>query len=118
MNAATKPIDLHPELADFSEQISRIREDARKLAGNLNDAQINWRTQPGSWSIAQCLAHITLGHQEYLAAIDTGITQARARQLFGSGPFKYGWVGNWFARSFEPAAKIQAEESQGDHSTA
>jgi DinB superfamily len=107
MNAATNSPALHPELADYATQISRIRDDARKLTSNLSDAQMNWRTHPGRWSIAQCLQHIVLGHQAYLVPIDTAIKQAREQQLFSSGPFKYGWFGNWFARSLDAPPKFK-----------
>jgi hypothetical protein len=107
MNALSSPSALHPDLASFAEQISRIREDAAQLTRALSDQQMNWRSHPGRWSIAQCLAHITLGNQEYLREIDRAIVEARARQLFAAGPFKHGWFGNWFARSFEPPPKFK-----------
>jgi DinB superfamily len=107
MNAAISSVVLHPELDDYVQQISRIRDDAKKLTSNLSEAQLNWRTHPGPWSIAQCLQHLTLGNEAYLAQIDTGITQARERKLLSSGPYKHGWFGNWFARSFEPPPKFK-----------
>lgn len=107
MSAVPNPATLHPELADYAAQIARIRDDAKKLTNNVSQNQMNWRARPGHWSIAQCLQHITLGHQEYFRAIDTAIVQARSRQLYGNGPFKYGWFGNWFARSFEPPPKFK-----------
>jgi DinB family protein len=107
MNAAISSAALHPELDDYVQQISRIRDDAKKLTSNLSEAQLNWRTHPGRWSIAQCLQHLTLGNEAYLPQIDTGITQARERKLLSSGPYKHGWFGNWFARSFEPPPKFK-----------
>jgi hypothetical protein len=107
MNALSSTSALHPDLASFAEQIGSIREDAAQLARGLSDQQMNWRSHPGRWSIAQCLAHITLGNQEYLREIDAAILQARSRQLFSAGPFKHGWFGNWFARSFEPPPKFK-----------
>jgi hypothetical protein len=107
MNAPIPASVLHPELAAFAAQIEKIREDAAQLVDGLSDKQMNWRTHPGRWSIAQCLAHITLGNEQYLGAMDTTIMRARSRQLFGAGPFKHGWFGNWFARSFEPPPKFK-----------
>lgn len=107
MIAPTTAGALHPELADFAAQIAKIRDDARQLTSGLSDKQANWRSHPGRWSIAQCLAHITLGNQEYLREIDRAIVDGRARQLMGNGPFQHGWFGNWFARSFEPPPKFK-----------
>jgi hypothetical protein len=107
INAAINSVILHPELASYAQQIARIREDASELTRNLSAAQMNWRTHSGRWSIAQCLQHISLGNEEYLRAINAGLAQARARQLLSAGPYKHGWFGNWFARSFEPPPKFR-----------
>jgi DinB superfamily len=107
MSAAPSSVPLHPELADFAEQIANIRNDFKKLTSDLNETQLGWRTHPGRWSIAQCLHHIVLGHQEYIRSIDNAILQARERNLFGSGPFKYGWFGSWFARSLDAPPKFK-----------
>lgn len=107
MSAAPNYATLHPELADFSQQISRIRDDAKKLTSDLSEAQLNWRTHAGRWSIAQCLQHIVLGHQAYLPPIDASIKQAREQQFLGSGPFRYGWFGNWFARTLDAPPKLK-----------
>jgi DinB family protein len=107
MSAAPNYATLHPELADFAGQISRIRDDAKKLTSNLSEAQLNWRTHSSCWSVAQCLQHIVLGHQAYLPPIDASIKQAREQQFVGSGPFKYGWFGNWFARSLDAPPKFK-----------
>ena len=107
MSAAPNSAPLHPELAGLVEQVAKIRSDCKKLTSDLNEIQLSWRTLPGSWSIAQCLHHIVLGHQEYIRVIDKAILQARERKLFGSGPFKYGWFGNWFARSLDAPPKFK-----------
>lgn len=108
MNAPTPAGVLHPELAAFAAQLGEIKADGARLVQGLSDSQMNWRTHPGRWSIGQCLAHVALANEKYLEALDTAIVQARARQLFGAGPFKHGWFGNWFARSFEPPPKFKA----------
>lgn len=107
MTIAPSTAALHPDLADFAAQIAKIRDDATQLTSGLNSQQMNWRSHPARWSIAQCLAHITLGNEEYLREIDAAILQARSRELFSAGPFKHGWFGNWFARSFEPPPKFK-----------
>ena len=107
MNAAVSSAALHPELDDYIQQISRIRDDAEKLVSNLSQAQLNWRMHPARWSIAQCLQHLALGNEAYLPQIDTGIARAREHKLLSSGPHKHGWFGNWFARSFEPPPKFK-----------
>ncbi len=37
-------------------------EKAKSLTTDLSAAQMNWRPQPGKWSIAQNLAHLNFGY--------------------------------------------------------
>src|SRR5574341_987320 len=94
-----------PEPEDYICQLEAIQSDAREIAAGLTDAQFNWRPEPGRWSIAQCFDHLSVTASRYLTVIDEGIERARARGLYGNGPFRHGWLGNWFARSLEPPVK-------------
>ncbi|MGH9723207.1 MAG: DinB family protein, partial [Bryobacteraceae bacterium] len=96
-----------PGLQDLSVQYDRIEQDAEKLAALLTDAQRNWRTAPGRWSVAQCLAHLnTLGYW-YLPYIDAAIRDARARGLAGDGHVQPGRVWGFFIRTTEPPVKMR-----------
>ena len=37
-------------------------EKAKSLTAGLSAAQMNWRPEPGKWSIAQNLAHLNFGY--------------------------------------------------------
>ena len=79
-------------------------EKAKSLTAGLSAAQMNWRAQPGKWSIAQNLAHLNFGYQ-YFDAIASSIAAARAKGIIGNGPFRYGWLSSWFVKSQEPPPK-------------
>jgi hypothetical protein len=38
---------------------------ARQLAADLDEEQLNWKPAPDRWSMAQCLAHLTVGTAEF-----------------------------------------------------
>src|ERR1700675_283498 len=79
-------------------------EKAKSLTVGLSAAQMNWRPQPGKWSIAQNLAHLNFGYP-YFDTIASSIAAARAKRIVGNGPFRYGWLSSWFVRSMEPPPK-------------
>ena len=79
-------------------------EKAKSLTAGLSAAQMNWRPQPGKWSIAQNLAHLNFGYQ-YFDTLASSIAAARAKGIIGNGPFRYGWLSSWIMKSMEPPPK-------------
>jgi len=79
-------------------------EKAKSLTAGLSAAQMNWRPQPGKWSIAQNLAHLNFGYPG-LDTIASSIAAARAKGIIGNGPFRYGWLSSWIMKSQEPPPK-------------
>ena len=79
-------------------------EKAKSLTAGLSAAQMNWRSQPRKWSIAQNLAHLNFGYPG-LSTIASSISGARAKGIIGNGPFRYGWLSTWIMNSQEPPPK-------------
>ena len=79
-------------------------EKAKSLTAGLSAAQMNWRPQPGKWSIAQNLDHLNRGARQ-LDTIASSIAAARAKGIIGNGPFRYGWLSSWIMKSQEPPPK-------------
>ena len=81
-------------------------EKAKSLTAGLSAAQMNWRPQPGKWSIAQNLAHLNFGYP-YFDTIASSIAAARAKGIIGNGPFRYSWLMSWIVKSMEPPPKCK-----------
>ena len=79
-------------------------EKAKSLTAGLSAAQMNWRPQPGKWSISQNLAHLNFGYQ-YFDTLASSIAAARAKGIIGNGPFRYGWLSSWIMKSQESPPK-------------
>ncbi len=105
MNTTSETPALNPELADDERQIAQIKEQAATLVRGLSDAQYNWHPGSGQWSMAQCLAHIVIGNEVYFPVLQACVSEARKKGLTGNGPFRYGWLGNWFVRSMDAPPK-------------
>jgi hypothetical protein len=88
-----------------AERARRLRERAAASLSRLTEEQLNWRTEPGSWSPGECVLHVNVSNRLFLDAIETRMQEARERGLLREGPFRYGWLERWFVRELEPPVR-------------
>jgi hypothetical protein len=93
---------LSPELAGYLRELAAVRADATELLGGLSEVQLNWRSTPKRWSIAQNLTHLVVIGRLYLPQFDSAIQRAREKGWRKAGPFEYGAIGNWVIAELEP----------------
>jgi hypothetical protein len=93
------------DLAVLITEIDANLSHAESLAAGLSHPQFNWRPDPASWSIGQCLSHLNLVNSQDLAPLSAAIAGGKSRQLTGDGPFTYGFLTRKFVASMEPPAK-------------
>ncbi len=93
------------ELEEYQKQFEEAGAHARALTDGLSEAQFNWRPEAASWSIEECLAHLTMVGQHEVRFIESAIQQGRMRGLTGKGPFRYGWLQRNILRQTEPTAR-------------
>jgi hypothetical protein len=109
MQSSVQPVTgsktLIQELEQYRRQFMAVKDEAEILLSNLTPEQFNWCSQPGSWSIAQCIDHLNVTGKIYGATVDEKIAEARTQQLFSQGPFPGKWLDNLFVRSLEPPVK-------------
>jgi hypothetical protein len=75
------------------------------LTHGLSDAQFNWKPAPGRWSIAECITHLNIANGGDLGPIEAAITEGRAKNRIGKGPFTYGFLSRKFVASMEPTSQ-------------
>jgi DinB superfamily len=94
------------DLQQLIDELDAIDRRVDALVAPLSDAQFFWQPDEGrSWSIAQCLEHLTSINGVYGNAILAGIESARARGLTGGGPISPTYPGRKFITSMEPPVK-------------
>jgi hypothetical protein len=96
---------LTPELAELDRQFGAVKAEASELVNGLNESQFNWRPDPRSWSIAECLLHLNMVGDRCVHGLERALSEARTRGLVGQGSFGYGWLGKWILRNTEPPPK-------------
>jgi hypothetical protein len=84
-------------------EIDAADERAMALAKPLTPEQLNWKPSPGEWSIGQCVDHLCVANEVYLAAMEKGLP-GRPRGV--AQEIAPGWFGRWFIRTaIEPSAQ-------------
>lgn len=99
--AAAAP-SLPEDLADIRRQLEDTTRTAEGLVRDLSEAQLQWRPDERSWSIAQCLDHLAVGNRDYLGPMRQALAAAQRRGSRRRGSIQPGWFSRWFIREMEP----------------
>lgn len=104
MNDA-QPNPLSCTADEYSAELQRQSRHASDFLRALTPAQFNWQPDGGkNWSIAQCVQHLAVTNQIYLAALRSVVQNCRkARQATDYRPG--GWLTRRFIASMEPPPK-------------
>jgi hypothetical protein len=98
---------LEAELAEHVRQAEAQKSEVTELMSALEPEQLRWRLEPNKWSIGEHVGHLSLTNKQYVDVIDGAVRRARSRGLLASGPYRYGWLGNWFVRGMEPPPRMR-----------
>jgi len=78
---------------------------ARELVNGLSEDQLNWKPAPGSWSIAQCLEHLTAATEGFDQYFEKAIASGREkRSVDGTIPYRPTRLGGWLIKQLVPEA--------------
>lgn len=95
----------YPDILALAEAYATNGQEARAVAAGLPPRLGAWRSQPGSWSVAECLDHLATANRVYLAAMEPAAAGALADGRMRRGPAIPGVVGRLFVRMLEPPAR-------------
>jgi DinB superfamily len=89
-------------IADLIERANAVIAQA-ELFKQQSDESLNWKQNPESWSVLECIEHLNLYGHFYLPEIEMRIknTTSKPDELFKSG-----WLGNYFANTMLPKEKL------------
>lgn len=89
-------------LAELIERTQENLKQAEKFK-QLPLEKLNWKNDPNTWSILECLEHLNLYGDFYLPEIEGRI---RSSHTTAALLFKSGMLGNYFAESMLPKEKL------------
>ncbi len=87
------------DTAMLIEAIDTNLRTAEQVTDRLSPQQFNWRSEPGRWSIGQCLGHLNILNPLDLGPLEALIKDGQSRGVNGNGPFQYGYLSRKFAAS-------------------
>ncbi|MEQ8704118.1 MAG: DinB family protein [Phaeodactylibacter sp.] len=89
-------------IADLTARTENNIQRAQQLR-EQPEAALNRKPSPESWSALECIEHLNRYGEFYLPEIRERLGSTSHK---GSGVFKSGWLGNYFAKSLMPKAKL------------
>lgn len=81
-----------------------IARDAQTTFGRLDARQLNWRSDPSRWSVAQCFEHLITTNRLMFRAAEEALDDSRPRTVWQRLPVLPGFVGRMMIRSLTPEA--------------
>jgi hypothetical protein len=94
-------------LAVLADEYRAIAERASDVVSRVGAARVGERPSPAHWSIAECLAHLTLASDAYQPIWREACQRARAAGLTGNGPFTLDFWGRFWVWFLEPPPKVR-----------
>ncbi|HJQ33061.1 MAG TPA: DinB family protein [Pyrinomonadaceae bacterium] len=90
------------ELGALLEQLDAVTDDARRVFGRLNAAQLNWKPAPERWSVGQCFDHLITTNRTFFADIEKVAAGKHRTSLWGRVSPLSGFFGRLVLKSLDP----------------
>jgi hypothetical protein len=78
-------------LTQLQDHVQQIKDTTHSAFSPLDVAVLNFKSQPTSWSVLECLEHLNRYSRFYLPALEKAIAQAPVSSA--TQPVKYSWLG-------------------------
>lgn len=77
-------------------------ERASKSFSHLSEIQFNWKSNPESWSVGECISHLVISNDLYLNKIEK-ILSLHTSNHENDFPYKQSFFGKLIAKGVDPA---------------
>jgi hypothetical protein len=97
------------ESPDFLQTVisesEKVNEATKRLVDGLSENQLGWTSTPGSWSIAQCLDHLTVSSAGFNPYFNNALERGRKKApTAGLVPYRPSFMGGWLIKQLVPEA--------------
>jgi len=96
-------------LQELDRLMRRLSEIVERDFASLSPQQFNWKPNPKSWSIGECLDHLNIISNYYVASLEQLLKKARKAQKPKVEYYKAGIIG----RRFVQGVQLNAENQLG-----
>lgn len=74
---------------------------------SLSPEQLDWKLNDRTWSVGECLDHITNTTTAYMLNIENALQTARDKEMTYSKPLKAGLFARWFIKTVGPNSSMK-----------
>lgn len=89
-------------LDDMIDRLGEYAEEAALTFGDLSVGQFNWKPNPDSWSIGQCLEHLVMANRKYVSLIERAQEGEYNRTIWERMPVLPGLTGKLVIKTIHP----------------
>lgn len=104
-------VKLHWQLEAIVDEIRSATELARQLASSVDEKSFSRQPAPGSWSVAECLEHLSLTTDAYLPLLDGALERSTGGEVDSAHRYRKDWIGRLLAWSMEPPSRVKTKTS-------
>lgn len=90
------------QLESYAQHYRDAQVILHSIADDLSDEAFNWKPDPKSWSVGECVVHLNKSSKGYLGRLEAAVTQGSPQ---AQGPFTYGWVTRSFINGVRPGSR-------------
>ncbi|MEO5588774.1 MAG: DinB family protein, partial [Gemmatimonadaceae bacterium] len=98
-----------PQLVDIERQLEAASNQARSVVAGLSTGQLIERPEPHSWSVAECLVHLTITAESYFPILLAELNRADWVTAVTGKTYKMDRVGRLMRWMLEPPARIKVK---------
>jgi len=92
----------HPHLRALLADAEHVRQQAERLRATLSDAQLTWRPDAKTWSVADVFEHLRKINKAYGRRLDDALARAHP----GDAPFRPGPLARLYIWAISPAGRL------------
>lgn len=84
-------------------ELESIVSEVENEFGGMSDEQFNWKPNPKSWSIGQCLDHLVITNKKEIHNIEKAVNGEHTRTFWERAPWLPGFLGRFLIKTIDPA---------------
>lgn len=101
---------MHPHLRQLQSAAEHVRVEVERLRDTLTEAQLTWRPDDATWSIADVFEHVRRLDKAYARRLTDALRQAGPD---GEAPFRPGLFARLFIAAVSPGFRWRMSAPQG-----
>ncbi len=96
---------MHPDLTVITDQLLAAQAEIHRLAASVDDTTWTTRPAPTSWSMGECIGHLTLTTEAFLPAMREQLQRPEARARRAPARMRRSILAWILCRALEPPAR-------------